>query len=81
LLNLSPIDRRSDRSWYLQIADQIRSAIEEGRLAPGDQLPAETKMCKSAGVSRGTLRQGLFILKTEGLIVSEKGKGWFIRGN
>lgn len=80
MFNLSPIDRDSDRSWYLQIADQIRSAIEDRRLAPGDKLQSEAEMCKSAGVTRGTVRQGLFLLKADKLIVPEKGKGWFVRG-
>jgi GntR family transcriptional regulator len=80
LFNLSPVDRDSDRAYYRQIIDQIRSAIEDGRLGPRDQLPPEAEMCESAGVSRGTLRQALLILKTEGLIVSEQGKGWFVRG-
>jgi DNA-binding GntR family transcriptional regulator len=80
LFILSPIVRDSDRPWYLQIADQIRSAIEEGRLAPRGKLPSEAEMCESAGVTRGTVRAALFVLKAEKFIVSEKGKGWFVRG-
>jgi hypothetical protein len=76
---IAPIDYSSDRFRFLQIADQIRLAIQEGQLAPGEQLPSEATLCELLGVSRGTVREALFRLRNDALIVSVHGRGWFVR--
>jgi GntR family transcriptional repressor for pyruvate dehydrogenase complex len=50
------------------IADQIRQLIRQGQLKPGDRLPNERELCESFGVSRITVREGLRILETAGLV-------------
>lgn len=59
---------------YVQISDQIRAAITSGQLAPGDALPSQEDMAASLGVARMTVNQALGILKTEGLLASQRGK-------
>jgi GntR family transcriptional repressor for pyruvate dehydrogenase complex len=50
------------------IADQIRSAILEGKLKPGNRLPNERHLAEQFGVSRVTVRDALRSLETSGLI-------------
>jgi len=53
-----------------RIADDIRRAILEGKLRPGDRL-LEVEMSKQMGVSRGPIREALRVLEQEGLLHSQ----------
>lgn len=72
---LSPVPRRSTAEL---IADQLRSAIMYGSLAPGDQL-GEVDLAARLGVSRGPLREAMQRLSQEGLLRSERHRGLFVR--
>jgi GntR family transcriptional regulator len=74
------VDPQADRPVYKQIADLLRSAITSGRLEPGGQLPSEHELVAEHGVSRGTARQALTLLRNEGLIDVVHGLGSFVRG-
>jgi GntR family transcriptional regulator, transcriptional repressor for pyruvate dehydrogenase complex len=50
------------------IVEQIKRAIQEGRLTPGDQLPSERELTKQLGVSRVSVRDALRMLEAYGLI-------------
>lgn len=51
-----------------EIVGQIKTAIREGRLVPGDQLPAERDLTRQLGVSRVSVRDALRTLEAHGLI-------------
>jgi GntR family transcriptional regulator len=70
---------RSDRAMYRQIADEIRDAIRSGELAEGDMLPSEAALVAAHGTSQGTVRKAIALLRSEGWIVSESGRGVFVR--
>jgi GntR family transcriptional regulator, transcriptional repressor for pyruvate dehydrogenase complex len=55
------------------IVEQIRARVREGKLKPGDRLPSERELCQQFGVSRVTVREGLRILETGGLITIKVG--------
>ncbi|MFI6321551.1 GntR family transcriptional regulator [Nonomuraea sp. NPDC050556] len=61
---------------YQLIADELRDAIIEGRLA---DVPSEMTLRRRFDASRNTVRQALAVLEREGLIQAEHGKGRFIR--
>jgi len=61
-----------------QVVEQIRSAIIEGRLKPGDHI-RESDLTSELGVSRTPVREALILLEREGLIVSEINRGSFVR--
>ncbi|MFF0306681.1 GntR family transcriptional regulator [Streptosporangium sp. NPDC004379] len=65
------IDPSADRPVYKQLADLIRARIEEGRLRPGQRLPAESDYVAEFGISRDSVRRAMAVLRGEGLIVTE----------
>jgi DNA-binding FadR family transcriptional regulator len=56
------------------VASQLRRRIIGGELDDGDELPREAELLEAFGVSRPSLREGLRILETEGLIRIRRGK-------
>jgi DNA-binding GntR family transcriptional regulator len=61
-----------------QVAEQIRTAIIEGRLKPNDHI-VETAITEQLGVSRTPVREALILLEHEALIVSIPHRGSFVR--
>lgn len=61
-----------------QVAEQIRTAIIEGRLRPGDHI-IESALTEQLGVSRTPVREALILLEREGLVVSSPNRGSFVR--
>ncbi len=59
------------------IAERIRDAILEHRLAPGAKL-TEAQLCDVFDVKRGTVRQALSLLATEHLVDLEPNRGAFV---
>jgi GntR family transcriptional regulator len=73
------LDPRSDRPLSLQLADVLRAEIQEGLRRPGSQLPTESEFQRDYGVSRTTIRAALSTLAAEGLVVTRKGFGSYVR--
>jgi GntR family transcriptional regulator len=63
---------------YITIHDEIREAIEGGRWAAGDKIPAERDLAEQFGVSRMTLRQAVMLLVDEGVLERRVGSGTFV---
>lgn len=63
---------------YLQLTERIRSAIREGRFAPGDQFWTERQLSGHFGVSRATANKALSGLVAEGLLEYRPGVGTFV---
>lgn len=59
---------------YDRIANDIRLRITTGDLNPGDQLPVESDLVEVYQVSRGTLREALRLLASEGLLETIRGR-------
>jgi GntR family transcriptional repressor for pyruvate dehydrogenase complex len=55
------------------IIDQIRNAIFDGRLKPGDKLPFERELIEKFKVSKATLREALRSLEVLGFLEIRKG--------
>ena len=64
----SPFTRVATGRVSAEIAEQIKLAIREGRLGPGDQLPPERDLTRQLGVSRVSVRDALRMLEASGLI-------------
>jgi DNA-binding GntR family transcriptional regulator len=61
-----------------QVAEQIRTAIIEGRMKPNDHI-VEAALTQQLGVSRTPVREALILLEREALIVSIPHRGCFVR--
>jgi GntR family transcriptional regulator len=62
-----------------RVAEQLRRAILEGALAPGELLPSERELARTHGIARNTARQAIAILQAEGLVDAHHGRGVFVR--
>lgn len=71
--------RSHGRPLYRLVADDIRAAIEDDTLRPGQLLPPERALADRYDVSLVAVRAGLSVLRGEGLIVTERGKGSRVR--
>lgn len=63
---------------YLQLRRRIAEAIEAGRLAPGESLPAERDIAAMSGLSRVTVRKAVQELVAAGQLVQRRGSGTFV---
>ncbi|ORB76599.1 GntR family transcriptional regulator, partial [Mycobacterium timonense] len=79
VLQLGQIDRGDDKPPYRQIAGILREAISSNRLAPGERLPSEAELIEHFGVARMTVRQAVQELRSDGLVISQHGRGVFVR--
>lgn len=64
---------------YLQLADELREEIRSGQRPPGSQLPTESEFNRQYGVSRTTVKATLRQLVSEGLVITRKGFGSYVR--
>ncbi|MQA14711.1 MAG: UTRA domain-containing protein [Pseudonocardiaceae bacterium] len=64
---------------YQQIADELRTQITSRALRAGAQLPTELALADKHGVTRATARQAIGVLINEGLVVSSRPRGHFVR--
>lgn len=70
---------KTGRPGYLQIADDLRAQIRSGSLAPGAALPSTAQLGQRYDVSASVVKAAISVLRTEGLIVGQQGKGVFVR--
>lgn len=63
---------------YLQIANELRRNIADSIYRLGDQLPTEAELSVRFGVNRHTLRRAVEILRNEGLVRIDRGRGTFV---
>jgi GntR family transcriptional repressor for pyruvate dehydrogenase complex len=74
-----PIQTIEPRRLYRQIADQLRTLIEQGEFAAGTRLPPERDLATQLGVSRPSVREALIALEVEGLVEVRMGSGIYVR--
>ena len=60
---------------YKQIRDQVVLAVAEGRLLPGERLPAIRTLAEDAGVNNMTVSKAYQLLKSEGYLVTDRRSG------
>lgn len=74
---MSTVDETSDGSAVKSgevVARTLRNRIARGELHPGDRLPPEDELMANLGLARTTVREGLRILESQGLIQVRRGR-------
>ncbi|KOG31059.1 GntR family transcriptional regulator [Streptomyces resistomycificus] len=74
-----PLDPDDDRPPYEQVASSLGAAIRTRRLPPGEKLPSHQKLTELYGFARATIQRALRELEDQGLVVSRKGSGVYVR--
>jgi GntR family transcriptional regulator len=72
------VDHMDPTPLYTQLANILRDMIKSGELQPRAPLPSESYLQQEQGVSRGTVRMAVAILRDEGLVVTIGGRGTFV---
>jgi GntR family phosphonate transport system transcriptional regulator len=68
----------SENPVYVQIAEELRQNINDGIYKAGDKLPTEQQLSVRFSVNRHTLRRAISLLKSEGLLRVDQGRGTFV---
>ena len=72
------LSNRSPISLYVQLKDLLAQDIRDNKLKPHDQIPSERELCEKYNLSRTTVRQGISLAISEGLLYRIQGKGTFV---
>jgi DNA-binding GntR family transcriptional regulator len=67
-----------NQPMYRQIADDLRTKVSSGELAPNTRLPTEGELSDQYEAYRNTLREAIRRLTDEGLLESRLGQGTFV---
>ena len=67
------LDVTSPQPIYLQIVEQVRRHVAEGRLAPGDPLPSVRQLAADLGVNVNTALAAYRALEAEGIALLRRG--------
>jgi DNA-binding GntR family transcriptional regulator len=73
------LDPQGATPLYEQLAAVLRAQIESGELPPNRPLPSVKQLQQTYGVAQGTAEHAVGVLKAEGLVVSVRGKGVYVR--
>jgi GntR family transcriptional regulator len=74
------IDPSSGLPIYLQIAQQIKTAVAMGRLEPEEPLPSVRQLAVELAVNPNTVARAYLDLEIEGVIYKRQGAGTFVSG-
>ena len=66
------------RQRYEQIADHLVDDLRQGRLLPGERLPAERELAQRLGVGRASVREALGWLQLHALVETRRGAGSYV---
>ncbi|WP_143890474.1 PLP-dependent aminotransferase family protein [Tepidimonas alkaliphilus] len=73
-----PAGRKSGLPLHRRLAETLRRAIADGRLAAGARLPSSRELAQDLGVSRNTVVAALEQLAAEGYVRGRVGSGTFV---
>jgi GntR family transcriptional regulator len=68
-----------DGPKYERVADAIEADIKSGELPPGMRLKPERELMTEFGVSYGTVRHAVAVLRDRGLVRTSHGEGNYVK--
>jgi GntR family transcriptional regulator len=75
------LDRRDPLPLYDQVCAEIRRAIADGEIGPGERLPPARDLAAVLSVNTNTLLRALRLLRDEGLLEFRRGRGVTVSGS
>lgn len=70
--------RQDHRSVYQALFEQLKDAIEQGRLRAGDQLPTHRRLAKQLNIAIATVTRSYHLAEQHGLVYARVGKGSYV---
>lgn len=77
---LTSIYDRSRVPLYIQVASVMRQRIDTGHWLEGDKISTLEELEQEFAVARVTIRQAIELLREEGLLNAQQGRGTFVSG-
>jgi GntR family transcriptional regulator len=78
MLEIAKVYDRSRVPLYIQVASVMRRRIETTQWVPGQKISTLVELEREFAVARVTIRQAIDILREEGLVRSQQGRGTFV---
>jgi GntR family transcriptional regulator len=75
------VHRDSRRPLHDQVAAQIRQAIAEGEIGPGEKMPPARDLAAVLGVNANTVFRALRMLRDEGVVDFRRGRAVTVSGD
>jgi GntR family transcriptional regulator len=76
---LFQINFKSAKAVYIQLVDQVKTAVASGALRAGEPLPAIRPLAEELRVNRNTVAKAYTELEHQGVVETLAGKGCFVR--
>ena len=64
-----------------QLCEQVCTHIALGHMTPGEKLPSVRELALSAGVNPNTVQKAFDTLEAQGILLSQRGSGWYVSEN
>jgi GntR family transcriptional regulator len=74
------VDRQDPLPLYEQVCAEIRRAIADGEIGPGERLPPARDLAAVLNVNSNTVFRSLRLLRDEGLVEFRRGRGVTVIG-
>jgi GntR family transcriptional regulator len=75
------LDKRDPLPLYDQVCAEIRRAIADGEIGPGERLPPARDLAAVLQVNTNTVLRALRLLRDEGLLEFRRGRGVTVAGS
>jgi GntR family transcriptional regulator len=75
------LDQRDPLPLYDQVCAEIRRAIADGEVGPGERLPPARDLAAVLNVNTNTVLRALRLLRDEGLLEFRRGRGVTVTGS
>jgi GntR family transcriptional regulator len=73
------ITLQAPQARYRQVANELRNAIKRGEYPPGSALPSQPELARRYGLNQTSINRAIALLRAEGLIRVEQGRGAFVQ--